>query len=59
MKKLKDMNGKDLRTASLMVTGVGLLLSFLGSFIKEQQTENTLKELVDSAVDAKLKSQET
>lgn len=59
MKKLKDMNGKDLRTASLVVTGVGLALSFLGSFIEKQQTENTLKELVDSAVDAKLKSQET
>lgn len=59
MKKLKDTNGKDLRTASLVVTGVGLALSFLGSFIEKQQTENTLKELVDSAVDAKLKSQET
>lgn len=59
MKKLKDMNSKDLRTASLVVTGVGLALSFLGSFIEKQQTENTLKELVDSAVDAKLKSQET
>ena len=59
MKKLKDMNGRDLRTASLVVTGAGLVLSFLGSFIEKQQTENTLKELVDSAVDAKLKSQET
>ena len=59
MKKLKDMNGKDLRTASLVVTGVGLALSFLGSFIESQKTENTLQEMVDKAVDTKLKNQET
>lgn len=59
MKKLKDMNGKDLRTMSLVVTGVGLALSFLGSFIESQKTENALKEMVDKAVDAKFKNQET